>query len=117
MNKKLIVFVGILVLVGIAVAMATSGFGSIVKNDDDTFTETKQVILTKNYPSLEKINKDINLCQIELSKTNALQSLYDKSSDDIEKMALYDAIIETAKCTNEQLTYLQDLENELSKVK
>lgn len=113
--KKIFIYLIIgIVLIGVGTAIS---FGNIIKNPDDTYTETKQITIVQHYPSILQIDEGISACQFELDKQEALQELFDKSTDETEKKALWDAITQTIGCTNEQLTYLQDLKNELSKVK
>jgi len=113
--KKVFMYLLLVLVVG---GLATAGIlGNITKEDDGTFKETKQVTVTQYYPSLDKLDNSISNCQEELDKRDALQELYDKSNNEIEKKALWDAITENTKCTDEELLRLQDLKNELSKVK
>jgi hypothetical protein len=110
--KLIVVLLGILIISGIAVAVDT--FGNFEKNDDGTFTETKQVIVTKVYPDLVEIDKQISDCQAKLSIKNRYEQMYNDATDEIERQTLW-LVIPEFDCS-QQLQYLQDLRTKIEKI-
>jgi len=111
--KLIVVLLGILIISGITIAV--DNFGSFEKNNDDTFTETKQVTIEKSYPRLDEIDAML----IQMNKDQAVANQCKGLMESAETEEEYTGFLACAVAMDreEDIKYWTEIRTKLDKVK